>query len=266
MNKENLLVNIWKSRKLIFSLAKNDFKTRFAGSYLGIVWAFIQPIITVLVYWFVFQVGLRAGRTADFPFVVWLVAGLVPWFFFSEAISGGTNALIEYSYLVKKVVFNISILPIVKLVSAMFVNFFFIVIAIVLCWVYGYSPDFYTLQILYYMLCMFLLVIGIVYITSAIAVFFRDVSQIIGIILQVGIWATPIMWDAADVLPPWLHTIFKINPVYYVVDGFRDACLVKAVFWDKPFWTLYVWALIFVLFLIGSTVFKKLKVHFADVL
>ena len=126
MNRHGIPQKLIENRKLIWSLSKNDFKTRFAGSYLGIVWAFVQPVVTVLVYWFVFQVGLKAGRTNEYPFVVWLVAGLVPWFFFSEALNGGTNALIEYSYLVKKVVFKISILPIVKVMSAVFVNAFFI--------------------------------------------------------------------------------------------------------------------------------------------
>ena len=118
----NMLKEIISNRKLIWDLSKNDFKTRFAGSYLGIIWAFVQPIVTVLVYWFVFEKGmhasginLRSGITA--PFVLWLIAGLVPWFFFQEVLSGGTNALMEYSYLVKKVVFQIDILPIIKLIS-----------------------------------------------------------------------------------------------------------------------------------------------------
>lgn len=116
----NMLKEIISNRKLIWDLSKNDFKTRFAGSYLGIIWAFVQPIVTVLVYWFVFEKGmhasginLRSGITA--PFVLWLIAGLVPWFFFQEVLSGGTNALMEYSYLVKKVVFQIDILSIIKL-------------------------------------------------------------------------------------------------------------------------------------------------------
>lgn len=97
-----LPVELIQNRHLIFELSKNDFKTKYAGSYLGIVWAFVQPIVTVLVYWFVFEIGLRSGSVGDTPFVLWMVAGLVPWFFFSDTLNSGTNALIEYSYLVKK--------------------------------------------------------------------------------------------------------------------------------------------------------------------
>lgn len=259
-------IDFKKDIKLIGNLAKNDFKTRFAGSYLGIVWAMIQPIVTIAVYWFVFQIGLKSGDMVDYPFIIWLVAGLVPWFYFSEAIAGGTNAMIEYSYLVKKVVFKIDILPLVKVISALFVNSFFIVIAILLCWGYGYAPSIYTLQIIYYLICMIMLTVGIVYLTSSVVVFFRDLSQIVGIILQVGIWATPIMWPAEINLGPTLHFIFKFNPMYYVVDGYRDALFGHVWFWDKALWTVYYWIFIAIMFVIGTKVFKKLKVHFADVL
>ena len=95
----SLPMDIYKNRRLVAKLAKNDFKTRYAGSYLGIVWAFIQPVITILVYWFVFSVGFRSG-TGDLgvPFVLYLVAGIVPWFFFQDALIGGTNSLLEYKY------------------------------------------------------------------------------------------------------------------------------------------------------------------------
>ena len=117
-----LPIELLQNRKLIMNLAKNDFKTKYAGSYLGIVWAFVQPIVTILVYWFVFSVGLKAGNVSDYPFVLYLVSGIVPWFFFQDALNGGTNALMEYNYLVKKVVFKISVLPIVKMISALFVH------------------------------------------------------------------------------------------------------------------------------------------------
>ena len=133
------------SRKLIGNLAQNDFKKKFAGSYFGVIWAFIQPVITVLLYWFVFEFGLHQKvndlRTGiEVPFVLWLMGGLVPWFYFQEALNGGTGVLDEYSYLVKKVVFNIRILPVVKVFSAVFVHAFFIIIVLLIYTFMGY-PD-----------------------------------------------------------------------------------------------------------------------------
>ena len=262
-----LPAELYQNRKLVLSLAKNDFKTKYAGSYLGIVWAFIQPIVTILVYWFVFSVGLKAGTVSDYPFVLYLASGIVPWFFFQDALNGGTNALIEYNYLVKKVVFKISILPIVKIISALFVHVFFVVFALILCACYGYTPSLYTLQIIYYSICTFLLVLGLVYATSAIVIFFRDLTQIISIFLQVGVWLTPIMWDINMLSShPWLIKLFKLNPMYYVVTGYRDSMLGHVGIWNHASWTIYFWVVTILLFGLGSVIFKRLKPHFADVL
>ncbi|MGI6096123.1 MAG: ABC transporter permease [Lachnospiraceae bacterium] len=264
---KTLPAELYRERKLILKLAKNDFKTKYAGSYLGIVWAFIQPIITVLVYWFVFQVGLRSGAVGRVPFVLWLVAGLVPWFFFSDSLGMGTNALLEYNYLVKKVVFKISILPIVKIISALFVHLFFIAFTIILYMCYGYTPDLYTLQVFYYTFCVFVFTLGLCYATCAIVAFFRDLTQIIGIILQVGVWMTPIMWNFNQVnLPSFLQTIFKLNPMYYIVFGYREALIDKVWFWDNMDMTIYFWVLTACVFALGALIFKRLKVHFADIL
>lgn len=268
----SLLIEIYHNRKLVFSLAKNDFKTKYAGSYLGIIWAFIQPIVTVLVYWFVFEKGLKAGAMntkagIEVPFVLWLVAGIVPWFFFSDALNGATSALLEYAYLVKKVVFKISILPIVKMISALFVHLFFVGFALVLFAAYGYFPDFYTLQVFYYSLAMFMLILGLSYATCSIVVFFRDLTQIINIALQIGIWVTPIMWNIDTMeLPPAVLRIFKLNPMYYIITGYRDALINKVWFFEHPVQTIYFWILTAVLFCLGSVIFRRLKVHFADVL
>lgn len=263
---------IYESRKLISRLAVNDFKTKFAGSYLGIVWAFIQPIVTVLVYWFVFEKGLKATGVntregIEVPFVLWLVAGMVPWFFFSDALSGGTRALLDYSYLVKKVVFNIDVLPIIKVISSLFVHLFFVAFSLLLFSGYRYFPDLYTLQIVYYSFCMFILVMGISYATSAVVVFFRDLNQVINIILQVGVWVTPIMWniEAMD-LNPILIGVLKLNPLYYIVLGYRDALINKVAFWQHPELTIYFWVFTILFLFLGTYIFKKLRSHFADVL
>ena len=269
-HKEKVLalpVELFQNRKLIFSLAKNDFKTKYAGSYLGIVWAFIQPIVTVLVYWFVFQVGLKSPGANGFPFVLWMIAGLVPWFFFSDVLNAGTNALLEYSYLVKKVVFKISILPMVKEISALFVHLFFVAFMVFLYSCYGYFPDLYFLQLLYYSFCVFVFSLGICYATCAIVIFFRDLSQIISIVLQVGVWVTPIMWNIDQVsMPSFLLKLLNLNPFYYIVQGYRDSLINKVWFFEHFDLTIYFWIVTLALFGIGTIIFKRLKVHFADVL
>jgi len=260
-----LPAEIWGSRKLILSLAKNDFKTRYAGSYLGIVWAFIQPVVTIMVYVMVFTVGFKSGTTQNIPFTLYLIGGMVPWLYFQEALGAGTGALLEYSYLVKKVVFKISILPIVKLISAMFVHICFVAFAIFVFIVYGYIPDIHIIQIIYYAFAMFVFVLAICYTTSAIVVFFRDLTQIIMIILQVGVWSMPILWDIGIAPAKW-QWIFKINPMYYIVSGYRQSLYEGVWVWNRFAINIYFWVITILLLAIGTTVFKRLKVHFADVL
>lgn len=268
-----LPVELYQNRRLIWKLAQNDFKTRYAGSYLGIIWAFVQPVVTVILYWFVFTVALPSRAVGikgdiEVPYILWLIAGLVPWFFFSEALTNGTHALLEYNYLVKKVVFKISILPIIKIISAIFVHAFFVFFTLILFSCYGYYPDLYTLQIFYYSACLFVFVLGLSYITCSIIVFFRDLGQIISILLQVGMWATPILWNLNTMASghPKLMILFKLNPMNYIVEGYRSALIDKLWFWENFYSTAYFWILTMLMFAVGALVFKRLKVHFADVL
>lgn len=271
-NKKNdeSLISVWNSRNIIWKLSKNDFKKRYAGSYLGKVWAFVQPVVTVIMYWIVFDRILRTkaqlvASGVDVPYVLYLTAGLVPWFYFSEALTGGTNALLEYNYLVKKVVFNINILPVIKVVSASFTHIFFAGILLVIAFLYGYTPNLYMLQIVYYTFCTTILTLGAIYATSAVVIFFKDLQQIINIGLQLGMWATPILWDIG-MLSGKVGMLIKINPLCYIVCGYRNAVYGQKWFWEDGWYTLYFWGFTVVLFLIGNRIFNKLKVHFADVM
>ena len=266
-----MLADLWSSRRLIIRLSINDFKTRYAASLMGVFWAFVQPIITVLLYWFVFEKGLRAGAQAmgglQVPFVLFLISGMVPWFFFSDAWPNGTGSLISYSYLVKKVVFKISILPVVKVVASIYVHVFFVVITLIIFWAYGFAPDLYSLQIVYYSFATFILALGLSYITASIVVFFRDLSEIINILMQILVWATPIMWNVESTLPNGLlKMILKANPLYYIVNGYRNALINKHWFWETPTQMVYFWVVAVIIMVTGMLVFRRLRKHFADVL
>ena len=262
---------LFQSRELIWKLAKNDFKKRYAGSYSGFLWALVQPVVTVVMYWIVFDKVFQTrsqmvSSGVEVPYVLFLTAGLVPWFYFSEAITNGTNALLEYSYLVKKVVFNISILPIIKLIAATFIHIFFVVVLLVVAAGYGYYPNLYTLQVVYYSFCMFVLVLAASYCTCAVVVFFKDLAQIINIGLQVGMWATPILWIIGMLHDDKIVTLFKLNPLVYIVNGYRNAIYGDEWFFEHFYSSTYFWIFTVTLFCIGSLIFKRLKVHFADVL
>ena len=253
------------NKGLIKSLSKNDFKNKYASSYLGIVWGFINPLITIFVYWFVFTVGFRSADVGDAPYTIWFISGIIPWFFFSDALPSTTNVFLEYSYLVKKVVFKIEILPTVKIISSLFVHLFFVLFIYVLTTIYGYYPDLCSLQFVYYSFAMIVMIFSISLFTSSVVLFFRDLGQIIGIVINVGFWATPIGWTI-DMLPGFAQRIFKLNPMYYIVTGYRDSFIDKVYFWERPYETLYFWVFCLVAFCFGVKLFKKLKPHFSDVI
>ena len=259
------LKDTFGKRRIIVDLAKADFKRRFVGSYFGIIWMFVQPIVTVFIYYCVFQLGFKSAPPVNAPYVLWLIPGIVPWFYFSEAVSSSTNSLYEYSYLVKKVVFKISILPVIKIVSSLFVHLIFVYIMVCVFLLYGYTPSVYWIQIIYYSAALSVLALGIGFLTSAIKVFFKDMGQIVDICIQFGMWIAPIMWHYS-MAGPTLQKIIKLNPVYYIIEGYRDAFINKVWFWQHPGLTVYYWVITLLIFAFGFMTFRRLRPHFSDVL
>lgn len=256
--------NIYRDRRLMLSLAGKDFQRRFSGTYFGAFWAVAQPMLTIIVYWIAFEYGFRSGTTSNVPFVVWFVCGIVPWLYIQEAFSVASNSFLEYSYLIKKVKFNFSILVLVKIFSSMIIHLAFFAIAVIVAMAFHVTISIHIAQIIYYLFAVVVLLFGLSLIAASIMVFFRDLNQIISVILLVGMWGTPIAWDLA-MFDPSIHKYFQMNPFYYIIEGYRDAVIGRQWFWEKPELTLYFWMTTLVIVCIGCHVFMKLKPHFADV-
>lgn len=258
-------VDLLRHRGLLIGLAKNDLRFKYAGSALGIVWAFAQPVLTTLIYWFVFQLGFKSRPVENFPFILWLVSGLCPWFYFGEALVAGTGSIQEYSYLVKKVMFHVDILPAVKAVAGFAVQIVFILFVCLLYVCYGIGVSIYALQLIYYSLAMLVLALGFAYLLSSLQIFMKDVIQVVSVLMQLIFWSIPIVWNL-ETMPESIHGILKLNPLYYIVEGYRDALINRVWFWEKLPMTLNYWLITAFVFALGTTVFRRLKPHFADVL
>lgn len=178
--------SIWQNKGLLWNLTKKDLKQRYVGSYLGILWAFIQPAITVCIFWFVFQVGFKSMPVDNFPFILWLICGMFPWFFFNDALMAATNSIYSNSYLVKKVVFRVSLLPMIQILSALLINGFFVGVLFVMFACYGYWPSIYNLQVFYYLFGCICLVFGLSLITSSLMIFMKDIGQLVAMCIQFG--------------------------------------------------------------------------------
>lgn len=256
---------IFAQRQLILALSKREIASQYIGSMLGIVWTFIQPAVMIFVFWFVFSVGFKTKPMNDVPFAVWLTAGMAPWFVFSDIVVKSAGAIVGYSHLIKKSVFPSQILPVVKVLSSMFTHSAFVLLLIILLVFQEIAIGWYALQFFYYLFCLSVLALGIGWTVAALNVFIRDVGQMVAVVMQVGFWATPIFWDI-HIMPMKIQTVLKFNPVYYIIQGYRDAFIYAVPFWERPYETLYFWGVTLCCFLIGATIFRKLKGQFADVL
>ena len=223
-------------------------------------------MVQACVYIFVFSIIARSTPEGiNYPYAFWFLPGIIVWFFFSDGVLSGANALLEYSYLVKKVRFNIDILPFVKVISSSIVHCFFILFVLFLYIIRGLPLCWTMLQIPYYTVCAFCITIALARINCALTPFFRDFTQLLEIMLMVLMWACPVMWDIS-MLPDKLAFLFKMNPLYYIINGYRQSYMNGKWFFQSPWMTLYFWGIVLVLLFAGKRLFNKLKVHFADII
>ena len=256
---------IFLQKHLIISMAKREVATQYVGSLLGFIWTFINPMVMIFVFWVVFSVGFRVQPTNDVPFVVWLTAGMAAWFVFADIVNGSAGIIVSNAHLIKKTLFHAHILPVIKIIASLITHSVFLVVLIGLIVFQDMPFSFYYLQFLYYLFCMCIFALGLGWAVSALHPFIRDIGQIVGVVIQMGFWATPIFWDI-NMMPPKIQTIFKLNPMFYIVQGYRESFIYFSPFWKHPYQTLYFWVVAIAIFIIGALIFKKLKPQFADVL
>jgi len=252
-------------RELILEMAKRDISAQYTGSFLGLIWAFVNPLAMIFILWLVFSIGFKAAPQGNVPFVVWLAAAIAIWNTFSEAVSSSTSALVNNSHLVKKVLFPLSILPLVKIVGSFVTHLVFLLVLVLLIICYGLPFSLFWFQALYYFLAMSVLALGVSWLTSSINVFARDTGQIVNVMLTFGFYLTPIIWDL-HIMPERLRFLLKLNPMFYIVQGYRDSFLYSVPFWHHWQLTLYFWSATSIIFVIGAVIFLRLRPHFADVL
>ena len=194
---------LWKNKRLAWQLGKNDFKNRFANTSLGSVWGFLQPFVFMMMYVIVFQYIFKQTGPEGAPYVVWFMPGMAMWMTINDGVIGASNAIRGYSYLVKKVVFPVDIIPIISLLANSFVSLFLLAIATVVCMAFKFVPN--ILQLIYMIFAVYAFLIAITRFTSAVATLVPDFSNLLGIIMQIGMWLTPVVWDLSMIAEN--HTI-----------------------------------------------------------
>ena len=260
-----LFPNVFRRLTLLSSLIQSDFQRRYLGTFFGAFWAFAAPLATISVLLFVFNIGFRSGPVQGVRFDLWLITGLIVWFYISDGITSGSNSIIEYSFLVKKIQFPTELLPVVKTFSSLYVHIVSLVLLLCLYIHTGNYPSPHWAQLLYYLFALIVFVLAISMIGSVIQVFFRDFQGVISIIMQIGLWGTPVLWEA-KILPERFAPLVYLNPTSYIVQGYRESLLFNVWFFEKPDQTIYFWAVTVILLGIGFFLFDRSKRDFADVL
>ena len=253
-----------KREYTILQLALNDMKARYSNSIMGIIWIFLVPLVSIFVFWYVFEMGLKNPPINNVPYIIWFITAYIPWLYFSDIITMGSSSLIEYSFLVKKIRFNIEYIPLIKVCSAFGVHLFFMCFLFIMYRMQGYRFNVYNLQIVYYSIATTILGSVLAYLLSALTVFFKDMISVVNIGIQIGFWVTPILWNEGELIDTTVKRIISLNPMYYIVNGYRDSFIYERGFWEKPIETLYFWGITFILAIFANIFFRKLSPFFAD--
>ncbi|QSX09301.1 ABC transporter permease [Alkalibacter rhizosphaerae] len=252
--------------KRTLEMSFKELHKRYSGAALGAFWALVRPLLFIFVYWFAVSVGIRGGGAInEHPYVLYLIGGIIPWFFVSETLVYGAKSLRANKHLITKMVYPVSTIPTFSILSQLYVHVAMTGIVVVIFALSGYPPTVHTLQLLYYTFCLFVFMTVLSWTTAALAVVSRDFEHLIKSTTQMLFWLTPIIWHIGNVKGV-LKLVVMANPINYFVSGYRDSLLNQRWFFDNPLYTLYFWGVTLLLAFFGAYVFHRLKDEFADIL
>ena len=256
-------------KQQIFKLAKADLVKTYRGAALGWAWAIIKPAVTIFVYWFTFQIGIRGGRDASvngFPFFLWLIAGVVPWFYISDMLTAGTEAIRKYSYLVTKMKFPVSTIPTFVSISKFIVNLVLMLIVIIIFIAMGYFPTAYILQLPIYMILSFLFFTTFSLCASLLASMSKDFANLVKSLVTAVFWLSGIIFNINTISEPWLKSLLMLNPVTFIIEGYRNCFINQVWIWEEPKRLLYFGIIFVVIIILTIWVYRRLRKEIPDVL
>lgn len=252
---------------LIIRLSLFELKSSNNSHYLGMLWEVLNPLILISIYWFVFGYGIRGGRHVDgVAFLPWMLSGITVWFFISAALIQGSKSIYSRIQMISKMNFPMSVIPTYVITSLFYQHLILTVIAMVILAIYGYFPTVYLLQLPYIMFADFALLIGISLVTSTLATIIRDVQMVVQAAVRALMYLSPILWPP-DLLPPSINRLLMVNPIYYIIDGYRSSLLgTNWYFVEHKWYTLYFWGFVLIVLSFGSFLHIKFRRRFVDYL
>lgn len=251
---------------LIFNLAIYEVKSKYQMHYLGFLWQVLNPLVQVGVYWLVFGLGVRQGAPiGEIPFILFLLSGLVPWFFISPTIMQGSNSIYSKVNLVSKMKFPVSVLPSITIVSNTINLFIMLVILQIVFILHGINAGIYLLQLPYYLISMFMFIYAFTLLSSTISALIRDFQLLVQSLMRMLFFLTPIFWSI-DSFPETYQRFIELNPFTYIINGFRDTFLGSGWFYEDWVYMFYFWSFTLLVLFLGSILHNNFKYKFVDYL
>lgn len=256
------LRELWNSGELIRSLAERELRVRYKQAILGIAWAVVTPLALMVVFSLFFTRVARVD-TGGAPYALFAYLGLIPWTFFSTSVSQGGQSLIQNMSLLNKVYCPREAFPLASVVVAGIDATLATLILAVLFPLTGYTPKSTSIFVPLLLLVQVMFTLGLALIVSAVVVYLRDLRHALPIILQLGLFVTPVAYGI-EVIPESVRWVYALlNPLAPVIDGYRRTVLIGT----PPVWTLLACGAVtsVVVLLAGYLIFKRLETNFADV-
>lgn len=251
-------------------LAKSDMKKQYSGSMIGIGWALIKPAIVIFVFWFALTFGLRTGSDKDgHPFFLWLIAGMIPWFYMRDMITGGAMCIRKYKFLVNKIKYPVTTIPTIVSLSNLVPHIGLVAIMSLIFMAFGYWPTVYYLQLPLYTFMMFMFFQAWGLFAGTLSVVSKDFLNLVKSLTQAVFWMSGILYDIYDtnrVSNIWIRRLLMINPVTMIVNGYRNVFTKHIWFWERPKLLLYFLVVYSVMLLLGVLTYGRLRKDIPDML
>lgn len=256
--------DLWRYRELFFVLAWRDVAVRYKQTVIGLAWALIQPLATMVVFTIIFGKVAKLPAEGAAPYALMVYAGLLPWQLFATSLTGASGSLIGNSNLISKVYFPRLIVPSSAVVVA-FVDFLvsFVLLVCLMVW-YQYHPNWQILTLPFFIVMAFLASLGPGLWITALNVKYRDFRYVIPFLVQFGLYVSPVGFSSSVVPEEW-RLLYSINPVVGVIDGFRWAILGGETNLYMPGFILS-WGVIAFFLWLGIRQFRKMEKNFADLI
>ena len=257
---KNYWKDLWRYRELFYILSWRDIKVRYKQTVLGAAWSIIRPLLTTIVFTVVFNKIAKLENPGHAPYALMVFAGMLPWQFFSNALSESSNSLIGNANLITKVYFPRMIIPASSVITSMvdFAISFLILIAM-MCW-YQFIPSWHIVFLPVFILIAFFCAFGVGLYLTAVNVKYRDFRYIIPFIIQFGLYITPVGFSSSVISEKW-KLLYSLNPMVGVIDGFRWCILGDPMSMNSFFISLTTTILFLML---GLFYFRRMEKTFAD--